>query len=131
MNPASAQSAAGRSATARPAIAPPPRSDAEIVVGDVVKSCGPIKALRRVSLTSAASEFVTITVVCRPRSLASDTSSLASRASRAAATPRGARGGWRDVVARAPRGENSSSATISVRLGVRLFRSAVNGYRAA
>jgi hypothetical protein len=31
----------------------------------------------------------------------------------------------------AVRGQNGSSATISVRLGMWLFRSAVNGYRAA
>ena len=61
MNPPGAQAAAGRSAGARPATGSPPRSGADIVVQDVVKSFGPIKALRGVSLTVAASEFVTIT----------------------------------------------------------------------
>jgi putative ABC transport system ATP-binding protein len=38
----------------------PPHAGAEVVVEDVVKSFGPIRALRCVSMTIAASEFVTI-----------------------------------------------------------------------
>ena len=50
---------AGRGARRRPL--PAPERGADVVVADVVKSFGPISALRGVSLAVAASEFVTVT----------------------------------------------------------------------
>ena len=50
---------AGRRARRRPL--PAPERGADVVVADVVKSFGPISALRGVSLAVAASEFVTVT----------------------------------------------------------------------
>ena len=50
---------AGRGSRRRPL--PAPERGADVVVADVVKSFGPISALRGVSLAVAASEFVTVT----------------------------------------------------------------------
>ncbi|HYB30641.1 MAG TPA: ABC transporter ATP-binding protein [Solirubrobacteraceae bacterium] len=61
MNPGPTVLAARCRAGAQPAESPPAQSGAGVLVQDVVKSFGPIQALRGVSLAIAASEFVTVT----------------------------------------------------------------------
>jgi putative ABC transport system ATP-binding protein len=61
VNPGGAILAAGRRTGAQPTKSPPRQPGADVVVQDAVKSFGPIRALRGVSLVIAASEFVTIT----------------------------------------------------------------------
>jgi putative ABC transport system ATP-binding protein len=61
VNPGGTMLAARHRGRAQPAESPAPQSGAGVVVRDAVKSFGPIRALRGVSLAIAASEFVTVT----------------------------------------------------------------------